>query len=111
MTREKGYIQSIGRATFMEGHRMQPEIAVGTRERVVDLLDRLSEGDLRLVEDLVERLSVHPFAARWDALPADDEPLTEEDRRALAHGMQEYLQGKCSQSVTTVSSSPSTVRT
>jgi len=68
------------------------------KERVISLLERLTEDDLEVILPLVERLttpSAEEMVARWSALPPDDEPLTPEDLEAIRLGREEYERGEC----------------
>lgn len=55
------------------------------KQHAHDLLDRLDPGQLDAVGRLLE-VMVHPVARALAAAPADDEPVTEEDRRRFYEG-------------------------
>jgi hypothetical protein len=61
-----------------------------SKKELNDLIDKLSDKDVPLVADLVERL-LHPADYY---IPYDDEPLTEDDIHAINEGRSEFLQGK-----------------
>ena len=54
-----------------------------TRAELHQLVNELPEASLEPVAQLLTRAK-DPFLARLDAAPEDDEPLTEEEARALA---------------------------
>jgi hypothetical protein len=60
------------------------------KQELTELIGKLSEKDVPLVADLVKRL-IHPADYY---IPYDDEPLTEDDIRAIEEGRKEFLEGK-----------------
>jgi len=62
-----------------------------SKERFNELLDQLSEKDLELVSDLMERLS---RTSTKRAIPIDDEPTTQEDLEAINKAHEAYLKGE-----------------
>ncbi|MBE9916447.1 hypothetical protein G8C92_20730 [Paenibacillus donghaensis] len=62
-----------------------------SKERFNELLDRLSDKDLELVSELMERLSqTSPIRE----IPLDDEPTTQEDLDAINKAHEAYLKGE-----------------
>ena len=55
------------------------------RQQVEQLLDRLDPGQLTVIGQLLE-VMVDPVARALAAAPADDEPVTSEDRRRFQEG-------------------------
>ena len=64
-----------------------------TRERLHEMLDDLPEDLLDDAEAAIAALAAPPYRPLSEA-PEDDEPLTDEDIRALEEGHQEYLRGE-----------------
>ena len=62
-----------------------------SKERFNELLDRLSDRDLELVSELMERLS-QTSAIR--EIPLDDEPTTQEDLDAIHQAEEAFLKGE-----------------
>ncbi|MCK8490191.1 hypothetical protein M0651_23805 [Paenibacillus sp. MBLB2552] len=58
-----------------------------SKEKVTDLINRLSERDLELVTELLERLAQNNF---YREIPIDDEPTTQDDLDAI-HAAHEAL--------------------
>ncbi|MBP1155075.1 MULTISPECIES: hypothetical protein [unclassified Paenibacillus] len=50
-----------------------------SKDRINDLINRLSDKDLELVTDLMERLTQH----NKREIPIDDEPTTQDDLNAI----------------------------
>ena len=68
---------------------------MSTRERVHQMVDRLSESDLLAVRRMLDGLlAVDPLQALLDEAPEDDEPETDEDRQAVAEGLAAYARGE-----------------
>ena len=63
-----------------------------TRQHVHELIDRLPAPQLTAVARLLETM-VDPVAGTLANAPADDEPVTEEDRRRLDAGQAWFDQG------------------
>jgi len=61
-----------------------------SKERFNELLDRLSDKDLELVSEVMERLTQSP--SKRD--PLDDEPTTQDDLEALGKAHEAYLKGE-----------------
>lgn len=61
------------------------------RKRVTELIDQLSEKDLVIVNDLLERLAQLNMYAE---IPLDDEPTTREDLEAIKAAHQAYEDGE-----------------
>ena len=61
------------------------------KERFNELLDRLSDKDLELVSELMERLSKSPTKRE---IPLDDEPTTQDDLDAIKDAHDAYLKGE-----------------
>lgn len=61
------------------------------KERFNELLDRLSDKDLELVSELMERLSKSPTTRD---IPLDDEPTTQADLDAIKDAHESYLKGE-----------------
>ena len=51
-----------------------------SKDRINELIDRLSEKDFELVTDLIERLT---YTSQLNEIPLDDEPTTQEDLDAI----------------------------
>jgi hypothetical protein len=62
-----------------------------SKERFNELLDRLSDKDLDLVSELMERLS--QSSTKRD-IPLDDEPTTQDDLDAINNAHEAYLKGE-----------------
>ncbi|WJH36609.1 hypothetical protein MJA45_02475 [Paenibacillus aurantius] len=60
------------------------------KERINDLINRLSEKDLELVTDLMERLAQN---RSYDDIPVDDEPTTQEDLDAIKNAHEALKRG------------------
>jgi hypothetical protein len=58
-----------------------------SKDRINDLINQLSDKDLELVTDLMERLSQ---IKRNKELPIDDEPTTQEDLDAINAAQKAY---------------------
>jgi hypothetical protein len=58
------------------------------KERFNELLERLSDKDLELVSELMERLSMSPAKRE---IPLDDEPTTQDDLDAINDAHKAYL--------------------
>ncbi|MDF2922947.1 MAG: hypothetical protein K0R57_1861 [Paenibacillaceae bacterium] len=58
------------------------------RDHIHELINRLSDNDLALVSDLMERLTQFPA---YRDIPLDDEPTTQEDLDAI-HAADEALE-------------------
>jgi hypothetical protein len=56
-------------------------------KRIQELINRLSERDLQLVTDLMERLAE---ANKYSEIPWDDEPTTQEDIDAIKEAQKAY---------------------
>jgi len=61
-----------------------------SKEELANLLEKLSDTDLPLVADLVYRLISHPLDVN---IPFDDEPLTDDDIKAIEKARWEYKNG------------------
>ena len=83
VTRQDGRPGSLSQLNDEVGMGRYIKMAT-TRERLRELLDSLPE----------DRLSDAEFALRALAIPEDDEPVTEEDREALAATHEAYLRGE-----------------
>ena len=62
-----------------------------SKDRINDLIDRLSEKDFELVSDLIERLT---YTSTKGEIPLDDEPTTQEDLDAIKDASEAYLKGE-----------------
>ncbi|MFD0675254.1 hypothetical protein [Cohnella sp. GCM10027633] len=62
-----------------------------SKERFNELLDRLSDKDLELVSELMERLS---HSSIKKEIPLDDEPTTQDDLDAINNAHKAYLKGE-----------------
>ncbi len=62
-----------------------------SKERFNELLDRLSDKDLELVSELMERLC--QSSAKRD-IPMDDEPTTEDELEAINKANEAYFKGE-----------------
>jgi hypothetical protein len=62
-----------------------------SKERFNELLDRLSDKDLDLVSELIERLSQSSIKRE---IPLDDEPTTQDDLDAINKATDAYLRGE-----------------
>lgn len=60
-------------------------------DKLNKLLNKLSEKDLRLVTDLMERLVENNSKA---GIPLDDEPTTQEDLEAIKAANEAYTKGE-----------------
>lgn len=63
-----------------------------SKERFNELLERLSDKDLELVSELMERLSHSSTTKR--VIPLDDEPTTQNDLDAIKDAHEAYLKGE-----------------
>lgn len=61
-----------------------------TKKELSELIEKLQDKDVPLVADLVKRL-IHPNDYH---IPYDDEPLTDDDIKAIEEGRKEFLEGK-----------------
>ncbi|EOS58459.1 MULTISPECIES: hypothetical protein [Paenibacillus] len=61
------------------------------KERFYELLDRLSDKDLELVSELMERLANIPVNRE---IPLDDEPTTQDELDAIKDAHEAYLRGE-----------------
>ncbi len=61
------------------------------KERFNELLDRLSDKDLELVSELMERLSK---SSTVQEIPIDYEPTTQDDLDAIKSAHEAYLRGE-----------------
>ncbi|TJY42453.1 hypothetical protein E5161_10730 [Cohnella pontilimi] len=61
-----------------------------SKERFYELLEQLSEKDLELVSELMERLSQ---TSTKRVIPLDDEPTTEDDLESIRKAHDAYLKG------------------
>lgn len=60
------------------------------KKELNELIEQLSDKDISLLTDLAKKL-IHPEDY---FIPYDDEPLTEDDVKAIEEGHKEYLEGK-----------------
>lgn len=67
-----------------------------TREKIHQLVDQLSEQDLRPILMLAEDLQAgrDPVLRSMDEAPEDDEPLTPEDIAAIEEGKRDVAEGR-----------------
>ncbi|XID91557.1 hypothetical protein ACF3MZ_24075 [Paenibacillaceae bacterium WGS1546] len=63
-----------------------------SKERFNELLERLSDKDLELVSELMERLLQSSPTER--VIPLDDEPTTQDDINAINDAHKAYLKGE-----------------
>ena len=63
-----------------------------TREHILELLDAIPDERLDAAAAALEPLADPMLVALMNA-PEDDEPLTDEDREAIAEGVAEYRRG------------------
>jgi hypothetical protein len=61
------------------------------KEKVNNLINRLSERDLELVTDLMERLAQQNY---YREIPIDDEPTTQDDLEAIRAAHEALEKGK-----------------
>jgi hypothetical protein len=66
-----------------------------TRERIHDLVDKLTDEELPAVERILVRMrdGGDPVLVALATAPADDEPLTPEEEAALREGMDAVARG------------------
>lgn len=62
-----------------------------SKERINYLINRLSDNDLELVSELLERLTFHD---RKSDIPLDDEPTTQEDLDAIKAAHEAFKYGE-----------------
>jgi hypothetical protein len=62
-----------------------------SKNRINDLINQLSDKDLELVTDLMERLTQFK---NYKELPIDDEPTTQEDLDAIKSAQEAYKNGE-----------------
>ena len=62
-----------------------------SKEHINDLITRLSDKDLELVTDLMERLAQFN---QYRAIPLDDEPTTQEDLDAIKAAHEAFEKGE-----------------
>jgi hypothetical protein len=76
---------------------MTPATEKSLRDRLHEAVDRLPEDELHSALRYVEYLrdDADPLLRALDEAPEDDEPLTEEDIRAIAESRAEYARGEC----------------
>jgi predicted transcriptional regulator len=65
-----------------------------TKAELHRIVDELDDVELVAAARLLARLREDPFMAALEAAPDDDEPLTDEDREAIARGLEEHRTGK-----------------
>ena len=73
------------------------ESTVSAKERLHTLIDELPESDLATAERVLCALrdtGGDPLLRMLEAAPADDEPLTDEDRAAHREGWEQYQRGQ-----------------
>ncbi len=58
-----------------------------SRNRIIDLINQLSDKDLELITDLMERLTK---LKNYNEFPIDDEPTTQEDFDAIKAAQEAY---------------------
>lgn len=63
-----------------------------SKDRISELLNRLSDNDLELVAELMERLVTSDNVTR--IIPLDDEPTTKEDIDSINKANEAYLNGE-----------------
>jgi hypothetical protein len=61
-----------------------------SKKDLTELIHQLSDKDVPLVADFLKRLITHPLDAH---IPYDDEPLTEDDLKAISKADLEVKQG------------------
>jgi hypothetical protein len=61
-----------------------------SKKELSDLLEKLSDKDVPLVAELIHRLISHPLDSN---IPYDDEPLTEDDIKAIEKARLEFKKG------------------
>ncbi len=62
-----------------------------SKERINDLINQLSDKDLELVTDLMERLTQFN---NYKDVPIDDEPTTQEDLDSIKAAREAYTNGE-----------------
>lgn len=65
-----------------------------TKERLHQVVDRLSEEEAADALDYIVSRGRDPLARRLDAAPIDDEPLTDEERESLREGREDIAAGR-----------------
>jgi hypothetical protein len=70
-------------------------IMATTREPIHQLIDELPENELATIELLIaeRRATDDPFLHALANAPADDEPLTQDEREAIQEGMDAIARG------------------
>ena len=63
------------------------------RERIHTIIDDLSESDLETVEKMLHRFKEDPVVYAFENAPIDDEPESEEDRRAIEEADEDIERG------------------
>lgn len=64
------------------------------KEQLRDAIDALSEDEARDALRYIEVRRVDPMLAAFLAAPIDDEPVTDEEERAVAEAREEYRRGE-----------------
>lgn len=67
---------------------------MSAKEQPRDAIDGLSEDEARDALRYIEVRRVDPMLAAFLAAPTDDEPVTEEEERAVAEAREEYRRGE-----------------
>jgi len=62
------------------------------KDRINELLNRLSDNDLELITELMERLVKSENVTRF--IPLDDEPTTQDDIDSINQANEAYLKGE-----------------
>ena len=62
------------------------------KDRISELLNQLSDNDLELIAELMERLVNSENVTRF--IPLDDEPTTQEDIDSINKANEAYLKGE-----------------
>jgi hypothetical protein len=73
---------------------IRSEMRMTAKEQLRDAIDALSEDEARDALRYIEVRRVDPMLAAFLAAPIDDEPVTEDEERAVAEARQEYRRGE-----------------
>ena len=73
---------------------IRSELRMTAKEQLRDAIDALSEDEARDALRYIEVRRVDPMLAAFLAAPIEDEPVTEDEERAVAEAREEYRRGQ-----------------
>jgi len=65
-----------------------------SKERLTELINQLNDNQISEVIDFTEFIKNKAQKDFWNNLPEDDEPLTEDDLKAIKEGKEDFKAGK-----------------